>query len=444
MMDRQRTRLAATVLALTMGLALLAPAAPVAAAAPGAPSGVKASPGPGRAVVKWTTPVSDGGTPITGYQVTPYVDGQPRPVRSFPAGDNQRGITGLANGTTYTFTVRAVNADGTGPESAPSAPILVARMPTAPQYVTAVPGHGEATVYWTAPASDGGSPITGYRVRIVWTGEPVPIYTVPATARSFVFPNLTNGSSYRFQVEAVNDVQPGPTKEGDRPVTPFPADAPGYHPFVAWNRLVSEAYLRLADRHPDTEDHDRWVAALSAGTATTGDLVVELRGSALHRTIIDPIVRLYQAYFLRMPDRDGLEYWVGRRLGGQSLVSVSAFMARSNEFETLYGELTDEEFVELIYENILGRPGEPDGIAYWTGEISSGRRNRGQVMLGFPESAEYRGDQANEVTVTVLYLLLLGRPAMAEERQRDVAALDDGQPVETLGRTILHWVPLTA
>jgi len=46
--------------------------------------------------------------------------------------------------------------------------------------------------------------------------------------------------------------------------------------------------------------------------------------------------------------------------------------------------------VELVYRNVLGRPGDPSGVTYWTGQLDAGKKGRGQVMIGFSESAEYQ------------------------------------------------------
>ncbi|MDQ4502250.1 fibronectin type III domain-containing protein [Sinomonas sp. ASV322] len=97
------------------------PASTVAATAPGAPTGVTASPGNGGASVSWTAP-SDGGSQITSYTVTPYAAGAPQKpttVSGTPAATSAQ-ISGLTNGTSYTFAVTATNAVGTGQASSPS------------------------------------------------------------------------------------------------------------------------------------------------------------------------------------------------------------------------------------------------------------------------------------------------------------------------------------
>ncbi len=85
-----------------------------------------------------------------------------RPARTFNSTATTQTVTGLTNGTTYTFTVAAKNGNGTGPQSVASGAVTVGA-PVAPTNVTAVPGNGSAVVSWTAPANNG-SAITGYVV----------------------------------------------------------------------------------------------------------------------------------------------------------------------------------------------------------------------------------------------------------------------------------------
>jgi len=67
------------------------------------------------------------------------------------------------------------------------------------------------------------------------------------------------------------------------------------------------------------------------------------------------VVRLYSAYFLRIPDYDGLMYWVNRKTQGTALEEISDAFATSPEFQTTYGSLSNAEFVTLVYQNVLGR-----------------------------------------------------------------------------------------
>jgi hypothetical protein len=73
--------------------------------------------------VSWTAPSSDGGSPITGYVVTPYIGYFPLPSRTFNSQATTQVITGLTNGRTYRFRVRAINAVGTSGYSKVTNPV---------------------------------------------------------------------------------------------------------------------------------------------------------------------------------------------------------------------------------------------------------------------------------------------------------------------------------
>ncbi len=99
--------------------------------------------------------------------------------------------------------------------------------------------------------------------------------------------------------------------------------------------------------------------------------------------------RLYQAYFRRASDQGGLDYWVGQMIAGASLTAVSDNFAASSEFQSMYGRLGHRDFVRLVYVNVLGREPDAGGYDYWVGMLNRGTP-RGEVMIGFSESAEFR------------------------------------------------------
>jgi len=92
---------------------------------------------------------------------------------------------------------------------------LVATVPSAPTIGTATGGNAQAVVTFTAPSSDGGSPITGYRV----TSTPSGI-TATGSASPITITGLTNGTSYTFTVAAQNAVGYGAESAASNSVTP--------------------------------------------------------------------------------------------------------------------------------------------------------------------------------------------------------------------------------
>ena len=131
-------------------------------------------------------------------------------------------VTGLTNGTSYTFKVAAINAVGTGAMSGASNTVIPAVAPGAPTAVTAVRGNTQATVSWTAPVSNGGSPITGYVVTAYVGYFPAKVVTFPSNATTQTVTGLTNGTLYRFKVAAINAVGTGGQSTISNAVTPAP------------------------------------------------------------------------------------------------------------------------------------------------------------------------------------------------------------------------------
>jgi hypothetical protein len=192
------------------------------ATTPSAPTGVTATAGNGSATVAWTAP-SNNGSAITGYTITPYIGSSAQPSTTITGFSLMTATTiiGLANGTSYTFTVTATNAVGTGPASEHSAPVTPATTPGAPTGVTATAGNGSATVSWSAP-SNGGSPITGYTITpyIGTNAQPSTTISGSPPATNATLTGLTNATNYTFSVTATNAVGAGAASERSGIVTP--------------------------------------------------------------------------------------------------------------------------------------------------------------------------------------------------------------------------------
>lgn len=415
-------------------IAALAPCADV----PGAPTGVTGTPGNGQVSLSWTAPSAVGSDPISGYTVTPFIGSTAQAPQVFASTATAQVVTGLTNGTAYTFRVAATSAAGTGANSVPSVGITPRTVPGAPTGITASPGDGSATVSWNAPASNGGSPITGYTVTpfIGATAQTPQVFA--STARTQIITGLANGTAYTFRVAATNAAGTGTVSAPSAAVTPAVPVIP-WAPFASWGAMVDRFYLDLLGRAPNGLERAIRVAQLDDGTITPGSLVAALRGSDDHVNSVDPVTRLYRAYFLRIPDPGGLTYWIRqRRVNGLGLNPISSTFAASSEFRNRYGTLTNRAFVELVYQNVLGRPGEASGVAFWTGRLDRGVNNRGQVMTGFSESSEYKRTQAAEVDVSILFILLTGSAPTTVQFGDLVAELEAGTTdTQTIAQAII-------
>jgi hypothetical protein len=187
--------------------------------APGAPTGVTATSGNTSASVRWTAPVSNGGSTITGYVVTPYIGSAAQTAQTFTSTATSETVTSLTNGTAYTFEVAAINGVGTGTNSAASNSVTPATVPGAPTIGTATAASGnKATVTWTAPSSNGGSPITGYVVTPYIGSAAQTAQTFTSTATSETVTGLSSNKTYTFKVAASNAVGTGSQSAASRSV----------------------------------------------------------------------------------------------------------------------------------------------------------------------------------------------------------------------------------
>jgi hypothetical protein len=177
---------------------------------------------------------------------------------------------------------------------------------------------------------------------------------------------------------------------------------------------------------------------IDSGTMTRGQVIESFFWSEEFGVRIPPIVRLYFAYFLRIPDYLGLMFWVNAYDCCLSLEAISDSFAGSEEFLQRYGSLSNEAFVDLLYQNVLGRDPDIEGYLYWVEELNSGRRTRGQVMLGFLESEEYRVKSSNEVFVTMMYVGMLRRSPDEAGFDFWVNYLDSGNSVLALINGFLY------
>ena len=112
-------------------------------------------------------------------------------------------VTGLTNGTSYTFKVAAINGVGAGGQSAASNAVTPATVPGAPTGVSGVKvSNGKINVSWTAPASNGGAAITGYVVTPYLAGVAQTATTFNSTATTEQTTGLTTGQTYTLRVGA--------------------------------------------------------------------------------------------------------------------------------------------------------------------------------------------------------------------------------------------------
>jgi hypothetical protein len=231
--------------------------------APAAPSGVAVS--PTSITLNWTPPSSNGGEPITGYQVNQTNTTTAASVTDIcgPASDSSTNLTctiaGLTTGDNYTYAVAGINEVGLGAFSPASSTISIVppNAPAAPSVTIISPTS--VTVNWTTP-SDAGPTVTGYQVNDTntttsATGTDVCASSEISTAVTCNVTGLTTGDSYTFTVAGINVVGTGPFSPASSSISIVPPNAP-----TAPTAVVASA----------TSATVNWSAPTDLGPAITG------------------------------------------------------------------------------------------------------------------------------------------------------------------------------
>ena len=115
-----------------------------------------------------------------------------------------------------------------------------------------------------------------------------------------------------------------------------------------------------------------------------GQLVYNISFAPVDQTIY----RMYGAAFNRTPDQSGFTYWVGANDKGASVVSIANAFVTSPEFIKTYGNTTNTQYVDLLYQNVLGRQPDPAGEKFWVDKLDSGQATRATLLIGFADSPE--------------------------------------------------------
>jgi len=174
-------------------------------------------------------------------------------------------------------------------------------------------------------------------------------------------------------------------------------------------RLFSmQQYRDFLGREGDEGGIDFWTSGIQAGTVTRAQVVVNFLNAPEFQSRTAPITRLYFAFFLRIPDFGGLTFWTERFQRGLTLQAIAQAFATSAEFQNRYGTLTNAQFVDQVYQNVLERAPDPQGRQFWIDRLNAGLP-RGAMMVQFSESDEFKTKQAEEVLVTQAYVGMLER-----------------------------------
>ena len=176
----------------------------------------------------WDAPADDGGSAITGYRIEVSPNGTSSwtdRVANTGTTTTSYSHTGLSAGTTRHYRVSAINSVGTGAASSTdnaTTDDAATTVPGAPTSLTATAsGRTRIDLSWTAPADNGGSAITGYRIEVSpngtssWTDR----VANTGTTTTYSHTGLSAGTTRHYRVSAINSVGTGAASSTDNATT---------------------------------------------------------------------------------------------------------------------------------------------------------------------------------------------------------------------------------
>ncbi len=202
---------------------------------PDPPTGLSAAAdGQTRIRLSWTAPVYDGGAPVTAYRVEVSADSADTwTVLSANTGNARTTFThtGLEPGTTRHYRVGAVNVAGSGGPSNVAHATTEATVPDPPTGLAAAAnGISQIDLAWTAPAEDGGAPVTGYRIEVSTTSGQTwrtLVTDTDNTSTMYSHTGLPPATRRDYRVSAINRVGAGePSNVADATTDPDLPDPP--------------------------------------------------------------------------------------------------------------------------------------------------------------------------------------------------------------------------
>jgi hypothetical protein len=270
--------------------------------------------------------------------------------------------------------------------------------PGAPSLQRAMPQSAAVDLYFAAPSNTGSSAITAYSASCSAQGQA----GVSATAQSAPLrvSGLQSGVNYTCSVQAANS---SGTSSASNSLTVVAQTSIGNSPAVLAG-LRAHYSINKNGNEFTVQDNVGGAGSFSSGTLqrlkfSDGSFALDVDGNA------GMAYRLYQAALDRQPDAVGVGFHLATiEKSGLTLEQVSKNFIESDEFSSRYGNLSDAQFVNQLYLNVLHRQPDASGLAYWQQILESRRATRHAVLVSFSESPENKAAVATVISNGFAYI----------------------------------------
>jgi hypothetical protein len=409
---------------------------------PAAPPPPSAVAGDRQALVSFAAPADDGGTAITGYTVT-----------SSPGGFISNGctyspciVTGLTNGTAYTFTVAASNWAGVGAVSDASERVVpkfsqtinfdvalsltvgsnstvngsctsgltVIYSTTTPSICTIVGSvvMGVSVGTCTIAANQSGN--TSYAVAAQVTQN---ITVFPFNQITHYYTNILNrvaddgGKAFwQSEVSRMSNLSVSPNEAYIALALNFFTSAEFLARGFGDEQFVRNLYLTFYNREADQGGLDYWRGLLSSGlprdmimyafmfSTEFGNFMIQNIGATYQRPEVGAVIDYYRGAFGRLPDDGGLKYWVNQFRTAQcsgnptagvytAATSIAAAFFGSAEYNN--AAPSANKYISDLFNAFMRRSADLEGYNFWVSQVATGAQSKDAVRQQFVDSPEF-------------------------------------------------------
>jgi hypothetical protein len=189
------------------------------------------------------------------------------------------------------------------------------------------------------------------------------------------------------------------------------ADPSALLPFGSSADLVTQQYNDLLGRQPDAAGMAFWRSQLDLGLLDGGSVAAGMLTSQEFAGTVGPLAKLYLAVFGRLPDAQGLLFWLRTERAGTSLSEIAADFGLTPEYRAIYGSSDPVTVVTVAYLHVFARQPDPSGLAYWTGLLRAGTLRATDFLLQLAMSPEFGAQTNASVQVDMVYVGMLRRSA---------------------------------
>jgi hypothetical protein len=191
--------------------------------------------------------------------------------------------------------------------------------------------------------------------------------------------------------------------------------------------FVEQLYAQFLNRSAGAAEVTYWAGKIADGTLNAAEVSASFLASAEFQQAVDPVVRLYFTAFGRIPDAAGVHYWSGVA-SDVTAQEMGAAFARGDEFQQLYGKVSDEAFLDTLYQNAFKRAPDAAGKDYFLDQLAKGE-SRSDIVVAFSHSDEMTSAMGATVKVVEQYM---GVHGVAPTAAQVAAALATVDPVALL------------